>query len=189
MTPESGPPVVVPDGFIIRSANSADLQYLPPIELASGLAFITIGMGAIAEDDPPTPEDLAEYERDGRCWVVDRVPAAQTGPVAYLIAEAVDGCCHIEQVSVHPDAAGHGIGRALIEWAERWGSAQGFGATTLTTFVDVPWNGPYYERLGFRYLDLDEETPGLQAIRGAEREQGIDRWPRACMRREISPGA
>ena len=41
-------------------------------------------------------------------------------------------------------------------------------AVTLTTFRDVPWNAPYYERLGFRTLAADEITPGLAAIRAHE---------------------
>jgi hypothetical protein len=41
----------------------------------------------------------------------------------------------------------------------------------LTIYVDVPWNGPYYERLGFRYLAANEETPGLRAVRERERSR------------------
>lgn len=58
-------------------------------------------------------------------------------------------------------------------------------ALTLTAYTEVPWNGPYYERLGFRYLAAEEETPGLRAIRRHERAHGLDAWPRACMRRDL----
>jgi GNAT superfamily N-acetyltransferase len=106
--------------------------------------------------------------------------------VAYLIGELIDGSAHVEQVSVHPAAAGRGIGRALIDELAEWGHAQGAEAITLTTFVEVAWNGPYYERCGFRYLADDELTPGLVAIRSAEAAHGLDRWPRAAMRRELT---
>lgn len=43
------------------------------------------------------------------------------------------------------------------------------------------------ERLGFRYLDREEETPGLRDIRQHERAAGLDAWPRACMRRSLTP--
>ena len=173
-----------PNGFTIRTANRDDLQMLPAIEIAAGDSFRDLGMVAVAEDEPMSAIALAEYQLNGRCWVAE----ATAGPglvLGYLIAQEVDGCCHIEQVTVHPDAAGNGIGRCLLGWAERWGSGNGMAASTLTTFVDVPWNGPYYLRLGYRYLEKSEETPSLRAIRNAEREQGLDRWPRACMRREI----
>jgi hypothetical protein len=47
----------------------------------------------------------------------------------------------------------------------------------------VPWNAPYYERLGFRRVD--DLTPGLRAIRAAEAARGLDRWPRVAMRRDL----
>jgi hypothetical protein len=56
---------------------------------------------------------------------------------------------------------------------------------TLTTFADVPWNAPYYERCGFRVMAADEITPGLAAIRAAEAAAGLDRWPRVCMIRRL----
>jgi N-acetylglutamate synthase-like GNAT family acetyltransferase len=94
---------------------------------------------------------------------------------------------HVEQVSVHPDHAGRGIGRALIERPAAWRRSEGLDALTLTTHTEVSWNGPYYEWLGFSYLAIDEETPGLRAIRSEERASGLDAWPRACMRLDVRP--
>lgn len=143
-------------------------------------------MAPVAGDEPATIETLAGYLRAGLAWVV---VDNSDQPVAYLIAEPVDGCLHVEQVSVHPDHAGHGLGRQLIDRAGLTAADRGLPALTLTTFVDVPWNGPYYERCGFRYLALAEETPGLRAIRAHEASLGLDRWPRTCMRREMPTAA
>lgn len=178
------PASAAPAGYSIRLATAEDLTSLPAIESAAGVGFVGLGMASIAEDEPPEVSELAEYRDDGRCWVAAAVddPSA---PVAYLIVDRVDGCAHIEQVSVHPDAAGRGLGRSLIDRAEVWAGDEGLSALTLTTFVEVPWNGPYYERLGFRYIDVGDETPGLAEIRAGERDHGLDRWPRACMRRDL----
>jgi GNAT superfamily N-acetyltransferase len=108
--------------------------------------------------------------------------------VGYLLLDAVDGAAHIEQVSIHPGHARQGLGRALIGRAAVWARAGGLTALTLTTYVGVPWNGPYYERLGFRYLAREEETPGLRAVREHERAAGLDAWPRAAMRRDLAAG-
>ena len=91
----------------------------------------------------------------------------------------------VEQVSVDPAHAGHGYGRVLIEHLTERARAAGREALTLTTFTEVPWNGPYYVRLGFRFLVDDELGPGLRAIRRAETARGLDRWPRAAMVREV----
>ncbi len=159
-----------------------ELDVLRDIERAAGQCFRDVGMPEIADDEPLPVETLAEYQRAGRAWVA--VDGADL-PVAYLISDSVDGCVHIEQVSVHPDHGRQGVGRALVDdVAARAGSA-GIPALTLTTFAEVPWNAPYYLRLGFRVLSEDELTPGLQAIRAREAAHGLDRWPRVCMRRDV----
>lgn len=165
---------------LIRPAATSDLSVLRDIERAAGEAFRGLGMAAVADDEPLSIDTLYGYAAAGRAWVVD----PGVGPIGYLIADVVDGASHIEQVSVHPDHAGHRHGRALIEHVARWSIGQGRRSLTLTTFRHVPWNGPYYERCGFRYLDDAELTPGLRAIRAEEAAHGLDCWPRACMRRD-----
>ncbi|MGW2342249.1 GNAT family N-acetyltransferase [Streptomyces sp. NPDC001661] len=167
--------------MIIRAAEPADLPRLQAIETAAGEIFRPLGMAAVADDAPPTIAELERYRRAGHAWVA----AEDTGTVvAYLVAEVVDGAFHIEQVTVHPDAARRGVGQTLIACAADCARGQGLTGLTLTTFADVPWNAPYYERLGFRRLTEAELTPGLRAIRAAEAEHGLDRWTRVCMRRE-----
>ena len=58
-------------------------------------------------------------------------------------------------------------------------------AVTLTTFRDVPWNAPYYERLGFRSLSETELTPELAEVRAREAEPGLDPETRVCMRLDL----
>ncbi len=107
--------------------------------------------------------------------------------MAYALAEVVDDAAHVEQVSVHADHAGLGIGRALLDHVARWGSEHGLAAQTLTTFAEVPWNGPYYARLGFVVVPTAALTPGLREVRAAETARGLDRWPRVAMSRPLDP--
>jgi ribosomal protein S18 acetylase RimI-like enzyme len=163
----------------IRAVRHEELPILQDIERAAGECFRDIGMPEIADDDDFPLEVLAAYLRAGRAWV-----AVNGRPVAYLIADLVDGNLHVEQVSVHPGSARLGIGRALIDHAAERAAADGIPAVTLTTFTDVPWNAPYYLRCGFRFLEEAELTPGLRTVRDREAEHGLDRWPRVCMARE-----
>jgi len=168
---------------MIRPARSEDLALLVEIERAAGATFLQLDPDLFADHDPGTAADLRPYADGGRAFVsVD----AHDRPVGYLILDVVDGAAHIEQVSVHPDHARNGLGRALIEHAATWASARGLRSLTLTTYVDVPWNGPYYERLGFRYVTEGEETPGLGAVRERERALGLEVWPRTSMRRSLA---
>ncbi|HEX4255195.1 MAG TPA: GNAT family N-acetyltransferase [Streptosporangiaceae bacterium] len=166
----------------IRPATPADFPVLQDIERSAGEAFRAIGMPEIADDAPFTVAELTAYQQAARAWVTAN---SDDHPIAYLVADPVDGNLHIEQVSVHAAWARHGLGRALIEHAASVAAAAGQPALTLTTFTEVPWNAPYYQRLGFRPLPESEVTPGLLAIRQTEAAHGLDRWPRLSMRRDL----
>lgn len=170
------------DTMRIRAVREEELGVLRDIERAAGECFRDIGMAEIADDEPFSLETLAAYRRAGRGWVT----ADNSGrPVAYLLADPIDGNLHVEQVSVHPACARRGLGRALLDHLAGLAAAGGLPALTLTTFRDVPWNAPYYERCGFRRLDDAALTPGLRELRRRETAHGLDRWPRVCMRRDV----
>jgi GNAT superfamily N-acetyltransferase len=172
---------------VIRRALPGDLPHLRELERAAGAAFADIGMTAVALDDPPPLEVLAGYQRNGRAWVATgRLDGDDREvPVAYLLVDVVDGAAHVEQVSVHPAHARRRLGSALLETAAAWAAENRLEAVTLTTFTEVPWNAPYYARLGFRVVPADEIGEGLRQIRQHEAAAGLDRWPRVVMRRRV----
>ncbi|HWN31969.1 MAG TPA: GNAT family N-acetyltransferase [Pseudonocardia sp.] len=171
----------------IRLVREAELPLLREIERASGEIFRDIDMALVADDEPSSVLELAHYQEAGRCWVVTGDDPAQAHPepagalLGYLLAEPVDGNLHVAQVSVHPAAAGRRLGAALIEHLARLAVEQGAAGLTLTTYRDVPWNAPYYRRLGFTEIPEARLSPGLRAIRELERTAGLDRWPRLAM--------
>jgi len=166
----------------IRAVLPSELPILQDIERAAGECFRDIGMAQIAEDEPFPLDVLDSYRLAGRAWV-----ATEPGNIVagYLIADEIDGNLHVEQVSVHPRFARRGLGRALIDHLAAVATEAGVPALTLTTFAEVPWNAPYYQRCGFVILGDSEITPGLQVIREYEAAHGLDRWPRVCMRRDV----
>jgi GNAT superfamily N-acetyltransferase len=167
----------------IRAARFDDLAALVELERAAGELFRPLGMDVVADDDPGSVEELAPYADGGRAFVA---VGHDDRPLGYVLLDVVDAAAHIRQISVHPSSARRGIGRALIDRAESWARERGLPLLTLTTYTDVPWNGPYYERLGFRYLAPEEETDGLRALRDEERQAGLDAWPRASMSRSVA---
>ncbi len=69
-----------------------------------------------------------------------------------LVAWVVDGEGLLDEVAVAPAHGRRGIGRALVDEVVAWAAAGGFPSVTLATFRDVPWNAPYYEKLGFEVV-------------------------------------
>lgn len=168
---------------MIRPARVADLPALREVERAAGVPFRDLGMEAVADEEPPTIEDLATYQHAGRAWVF---ADEQDLPVAYLLVDIVDDFAHVEQVSVHPSRARQGLGRQLLDTAADWARQQNLEGLTLFTYAEVPWNAPYYLRLGFRVLAEEELTTGLHARREHEATAGLDAWPRVTMLRRQS---
>jgi len=161
---------------------AGDVHRLRDIERAAGRLFADIAMLDIAAHQPPPVDELLAYQRAGRAWVaVD----AEDRPTGYIVADVVDGCAHVEQLSVHPDAGRQGIGARLLGTVAAWAATEGLAALTLVTFRDVAWNRPYYERLGFRALADDDLGPGLRVLRDAEPAKGLDPDQRVCMRRDL----
>ncbi len=141
------------------------------VEWAAGELFRPLGMVEIADDGPDSVLVLHRYAESGRAFVAvdaDRV-------VGYLLLDRFDCSDHIHQVSVDPAFGRLGHGRALIGAVD--------GPLTLTTFRDVPWNAPYYTRLGFIEIPDALLGPELRAVRAQEAARGLDRWPRLAMRR------
>ena len=167
--------------FVIRPPAADELGRLVEIEAAAGRAFADHGMPEIADDDPGSPGELEPYRAAGRAWVA----ADAGGPVAYLLASEIDGCLHVEQVSVDPAYAGRRIGAALIDHLAATARADGRPALTLTTFRDIPWNAPYYRRLGFVNLPEAEWGPQLQALVAHERDAIPGDHPRVAMIRRL----
>lgn len=166
----------------IRPAARADLGTLGDIERASGQQYREYGLDHVADDEPAPIEVLARYANDGRAWVaVDH----SDQPIGYIIVDIIDGCGHIEQVSVAPDHQGQGIGRGLVEQVESWAISRSLPSITLTTFDHVRWNRPLYAHLGFRVLSQNEITPGVRRVREVEANHGLDPGLRVVMRLDL----
>jgi GNAT superfamily N-acetyltransferase len=166
----------------IRPPRHDELEALVAIEHEAGALFAAVGMPEIAGDGPGSVDELEPFRAAGRAWVaVD----ADDRPIAYLIATIVDGCAHIEQVSVAPAHGRRGVGAALIDHLAKVARTEGCPALTLTTFRDVAWNAPYYERLGFTEVAPADQGPELAALVAAEAARIPDDAPRVAMRRAV----
>jgi len=177
-------------GYHIRPGTPGDVPRLPPIELAAGRQFLGIAdqLGLTPEmlDSTNTEENFARAQQAGLLWVA---ADAQDAPVGFALLMELDGCLHLEELDVHPAHSGQGLGAALVGQVCAWADTAGYPGVTLSTFRDVPWNAPFYARHGFRPLEPGELTPGLLAIRSAERGHGLRTDLRIIMRRARRPAS
>lgn len=149
----------VAPGYAVRRALNSDLHSLSKIEYLAGQRFASAGMPQIAamtrEDLFPT--DLARrLARDGSLWVAvhDEIP------VGFAAAEETDGYGYLYELDVLPEHAGQKLGWTLVNTVEAWARTNGLRGVTLSTFREIAWNRPYYERMGFSEWPRADLTPG-----------------------------
>jgi GNAT superfamily N-acetyltransferase len=167
--------------IIIRIATDHDASLLPDIERSSGEIFRQWpGLEWIADDTVQSQQQHRALIADGIALVAEVQGA---GIAAFLNGEMTPDALHILQIAVHRDQQRQSIGRKLIEAAQQLAIDRGIKALTLTTFRNVPWNEPYYRRLGFVTLASTELNPRLKAILHSEGQAGMPIAQRCAMRK------
>jgi GNAT superfamily N-acetyltransferase len=157
----------------IRTADPTEYERLRQIEFAADEMFLEVGIGPFLQDEQENHLDQAAV-----------ILVSGQPPIGFACVEIVDGVAHLWQLAVLPSQSRRGLGSARVSEVCEWAASHGYDAVTLTTFRDVPWNAPFYAKLGFR--TTDDLSPGLAAIRDHEIEIGDDDFgPRVAMRKEV----
>ncbi|MBM6582036.1 GNAT family N-acetyltransferase [Microvirga sp. BT689] len=163
----------------IRLARPADIGKLAAVERSAASAFRSVGLAWLADSDGTMdPALLESLCRAATLWVaVDE----RDEPTGFLAAHELDGHFYIAEVSVAASHHRQGIGSRLVEAAMEHGRRLTFDAVTLTTYRDVPWNGPFYARFGFVEVDADAAGPGHRETLRRDAEYGHDPARRCIM--------
>ncbi len=173
---------MLPAPYRIRQARREDFGALQTVEREAAKLFAEVGLGAATLGDATTLADFAECHAAGLLWVaVD----GNDVPVGFAYVEIIEGQPHLDELDVHPDHGRRGIGTALVRTLIEWAGARGYASVTLTTFRDVPWNMPFYARLGFRAQDDRPLTPALRQVVDSEARRGLPPDLRVVMRRDL----
>jgi len=174
---------MAPEGYRIRKARPADFAVLQTVERAAGELFADVGLNEVAENDVTSIAHFTECEAQGLLWAATDEDDVAVG-FAYV---EIHGCQpHLDELAVHPDHGRRGVGAALVNTVIDWAQSNGYAGLTLTTFRDVPWNMPFYERLGFRVIAGSDLTAELRAVVDAETRRGLPPDKRVVMRRDLT---
>jgi GNAT superfamily N-acetyltransferase len=157
----------------IRTVRPDELVLLPAIESAADTMFERLAIGPL-----PGPGTVEEFA------AALVVLVAGDPPVGLCRIDGIAGGAHLEQLSVLPDHAGRGVGRALLRAGCDWAAAHGYTELTLATYRDVPWNGPFYASEGFAEVGPVDE---FMAAHGLPPEEPVmSRFgARVLMRRRL----
>lgn len=170
-------------GDVIRLARADEVTLLPAIERRAATVFRSVGLDLVAALEPQAEAFFAERQRANRLWVA----VSDDVVVGFAAVDAVDDEAYLSEIDVEPAHQGRGLGRQLIEQVLLWALARQYPRLVLRTFRDVPWNGPFYERLAFVPW-----TPSCEAFADlvdAEAELGLPIERRAFYCRDLTPNA
>jgi GNAT superfamily N-acetyltransferase len=168
--------------YVVALARSEHIRLLPEIERAAAALFPDDVITAEIRASAVPREQLEAALVEKRLWTA----VTRAGnPVGFAIAVRESGRVLLQEIDVHPNHQRKGLGRRLIQEVIGWAKAQALSCVTLTTFEHVPWNAPFYSRLGFRKLADDELGCELFHRLQIERQQGLRQ--RVAMQLTLDP--
>ena len=131
----------------IRPATAADLPAIKALITAAYSGYLT------RMDKPPAPmlRDYGPSVEDGTTWVTG-------SPVTAVVTlYPREDHLYVENVAVHPDAQGRGLGRALMEFAEQEAARRGLSRMALVTHEVMTENQAIYSHMGYTEIDRRAE--------------------------------
>lgn len=169
--------------FVIRTACAEDASFLPGIERSAAQLFRQIPSLSWIADDAVLPEEThLACMRAGTCWVATD---EKDHPTGFLSARICKKDLHILEMSVSRKKQGRGIGKALLHNACTWAKGHQMESVTLTTFQELPWNAPFYARMGFERLPDSSLNARLAFLLREEMENGFPVGTRCAMRLDL----
>ena len=140
---------IAPADVVIVRAAPEHVAALPAIELAAATLFSAEDVPVEMAATPTATAELVEAQLRGRLLVA---LGADGAPIGFALMGERDGNAHLVELDVHPGHGRRGVGRALLRAVFEAAAAARHRAVTLTTFAHLPWNAPFYARMGFRVL-------------------------------------
>jgi len=172
----------LPEGYTLSCAGLEDIPALISLDRAASKLFEPTGLLGPEALDSHVPADILEQEIPLSNVIVCR--NQQGWPVGFALARPRADGLYLDQISVHPDHGRQGLGRALVLEVLEEARRRRMPHVTLSTFRDLPWNGPFYHRMGFRELSRRKYSPYMIEIETAQRDI-MDVSKRCFMRYKI----
>lgn len=169
--------------YVFRNARLDEVVRLAEIETVAEQLFVEHGIFTELNGETFPADELAELIAENSVWVAATVE--NDVAVGFIILTTLGDNAHVEELDVLPEFGQCGLGAALLEHACGRAAERGFHAVTLSTFRDVPWNAPFYQKRNFRNLDAVEFTPEMIRLREIEDAKGLPVDRRVVMIRQL----
>jgi GNAT superfamily N-acetyltransferase len=163
--------------YTIGLASADELSAVATVEVAAARSVPREDIPAEVADRPMERADLEQARRHKRLWTA-RINGVVVG---FVVGAFKDGLPYVCEIDVLPTHGRRGIGKALMGEVIRWARRQGSPYLTLTTFRHLPFNAPFYARLGFEEIPTECRGPEIRAQLEKEARLGLDPARRVAM--------
>jgi predicted N-acetyltransferase YhbS len=164
-----------------RPATPDDVASIRVVEYEAAQRFVSVGLTGIAAARPMDGPFVLK-----KVWSREVIVAECEGKcVGFVLFALLPARIYVEALDVLPAHAGRRIGAALLDEVDARAREKSVANVELSTFRDVPWNAPYYQRLGFTILEENELDAALKRIRALRIARGVDETRRVFMRRVV----
>ncbi|MDJ0570450.1 MAG: GNAT family N-acetyltransferase [Pleurocapsa sp. MO_192.B19] len=162
----------------IRLAKFTELSLLNKLENEAAIIFKNTKYALEINQAPLSLELLQRQQKQDLVWVAAN---EQDRLVGFAVVLIIDKSPHLHELSVIPEYSRQGIGTKLVHQITTWAKGANFTRVTLSTFRDIPWNAPFYRKLGFSKIKPSEIKPGLENVRNQEADAGLPIHERILM--------
>lgn len=145
--------------YHLRGFEPEDLYTLRRIEANATRQLAEAGYPSLLDDVVGEEAFEAQFMGKGVWIAADK----SDKPVGYAIAGELAYLFWLHQISVDPSHGGRGIGGALLKAVINHAKWAFHNAVGLTTFRDVAFNAPLFEKAGFLQVNPATAPAPLQA--------------------------
>lgn len=166
----------------IRHAQLKDCKKLMAIEASAGNLFGSLShefLRRLPRDLPNHPQEFYENSiRLNSCLII----TVNEEAVGFITTESISkNQLYISEFSIHENYQKRGLGSKLLNYLINDAKEQGIALMTLTTFINVPWNAPFYAHYGFQIIEENKLPSYLQKSLQEEAELGLPKDERCAM--------
>jgi GNAT superfamily N-acetyltransferase len=151
----------------LRTARPSEMGAIIALDDDACSLFVEAGRGLTPNEHFHSFEQAEQARWHASLEAGRVVVAVNTGdePIGFAALGFVDGEPHLQQISVARAWMKRGVGHVLMNHTLQWAGK----SLWLTTYADIPWNRPFYERLGFACVSANLCGPEMRAILQEER--------------------
>jgi GNAT superfamily N-acetyltransferase len=150
--------------FVIRAGRVEDLETLCEIDTDAATLFEHAGLFLdLPRDHEFSVDERLRWERSLAAGNALLAVDPDGHAIGFAACGTLDSEPYLDQLSVRTHAMRRGVGSAMLSAVEAMVRSAGGRTLWLTTYGHLPWNRPFYERVGF--IVTPEQDCGPQ-IRG-----------------------